>query len=89
MRVVLAREPEHAEALFRQAQGLVLKGRPDRAPEQAVRLAERACELTGWQNREYAFGLADLYLEAGRVLEGLGLKRRLKEGTLPARPSSP
>jgi len=48
-----------------------------------LKLAERACEITGWDNRELAQGLADLYLEAGRVMEGVGLKRLLKEGGKP------
>jgi tetratricopeptide (TPR) repeat protein len=82
-REVLKREPKHAEALYRCAKGLAMRERPDKDFPQAVKLAEQACTLTGWENGEYAYGLADLYMEAGRVLEGLGLKRRLKEGVKP------
>lgn len=83
-REVLKREPDNADALFRFAQGLSKRERPDKDVAQAVKLAERACELTRWENHEYAFGLADMYIDAGRVLEGVGLKRRLKEGAKPA-----
>jgi tetratricopeptide (TPR) repeat protein/spermidine synthase len=80
---LLKREPDHVEALFRYAKGLSKRERPVKDLPQAVKLAERACELTQWENQEYAFGLADLYMDAGRVLEGMGLKRRLKEGVKP------
>ncbi len=76
---VLKREPRNSEALFRYAKGLAVKERPDRNIVQAVKLAEQACVLTEFQNSEYAYGLADLYIDAGRVLEGMGLKRRIKE----------
>lgn len=77
---VLKREPSNPEPLFRYAKGLAVKERPDKDLARAVQLAERACVLTRFQNNEYAFGLADLYMDAGRVLEGMGLKRRIKEG---------
>lgn len=82
-REILKRRPDDAEALFRFAKGLSKKERPDKDFAQAVKLTERACVLTRWENREYAYGLADLYIDAGRVLEGVGLKRRLKEGVKP------
>jgi tetratricopeptide (TPR) repeat protein len=77
---VLKREANNPETLFRYAMGLVWKERPDKNMAQALKLAERACVLTKWGNTEYAYGLADLYMDAGRVLEGMGLKRRIKEG---------
>ena len=76
---VLKREPNNPDALFRYARGLSAKDRPNKDMEKAVKLAEKACVVTRWNNREYAFGLANLYMEAGRVMEGMGLKRRLKE----------
>jgi len=76
---VLKREPDNPEALFRYAKGLSVKERPHKDMEKAIKLAERACVVTRWNNREYAFGLANLYMDAGRVMEGMGLKRRLKE----------
>jgi len=80
---VLKREPNNAEALFRYAKGLVVKERPDKDMAKALKLAERACVLTHWDNKEYAFGLGDLYMDAGRVMEGMGLKRCLKAGVKP------
>lgn len=76
----LKREPDNPEFLFRYAKALAWKDRPDKNMAHALKLAEKACVLTQWRQEEYAYGLADLYLEAGRVLEGMGLKRRLKEG---------
>jgi Flp pilus assembly protein TadD len=77
---LLTKKPTDAHVLFLFAKGLALNGRPKRDFTQAIKLAERACLLTKWKNREYAYGLADIYLEAGRIPEGMGLKRRLKEG---------
>jgi tetratricopeptide (TPR) repeat protein len=86
---VLKREPDDLEAMFRYAKGLAAKGRPDRDCARAVKLAEAVCVKDRWRSREYAFGLADLYLEAGRVMEGMGLKRRLKEGLDASGPQLP
>lgn len=82
-REIMAREPDNAEAMFLAAKTLMAKERDDKDVPSALKLAERACEITGWDNRELAQGLADLYLEAGRVMEGVGLKRLLKEGGKP------
>jgi tetratricopeptide (TPR) repeat protein len=79
---LLSKKPTDAHVMFLFAKGLAMKGRPKRDFQLAVKMAERACVLTKWKNREYAFGLADIYLEAGRIPEGIGLKRRLKEGAL-------
>ncbi|HOM59229.1 MAG TPA: tetratricopeptide repeat protein [Kiritimatiellia bacterium] len=78
----LRQEPDNPELLFRFARGLALAARPEKDFARAIRLAERACVVTRWRHPEYAYGLADLYLDAGRVLEGMGLKRRLKEGLI-------
>lgn len=80
---ILRREPEHAEALYRYATCLSTKQRKDRDMVRSLALAEQACRVTAWQNREFAYGLANLYMDAGRVLEGMGLKRRLNEGGSP------
>ena len=86
---ILRRKPDHAEALYRYATCLATKERADRNMARALTLAEQACRETGWQNREFAYGLANLYMDAGRVMEGMGLKRRLKEGGLPERAANP
>ena len=80
---VLKRVPDNPAVLVLAAKGLAWRERPKKDIAQALKLAERACELTKWENREYAFGLADIYIDAGKVLEGMGLKRRLKEGADP------
>ena len=78
-REVLKREPDNAEAHLLFAKALTAQKRQDKDFDQAVKLAERACELTAWKDRKIAFGLADIYIEAGRPLEGVGLKRKLRE----------
>ena len=81
-REVLKREPKNADAYFRYAKCLADRRREKPQYEDALLYAERACALTKWRNSEYAYGLADLYIEAGKTLEGLGLKRRLKEASV-------
>lgn len=78
-RVILKIDPKNAEAYFRCAKLLCNRerGKPDF--DTAVRFAEKACVLTKWKNREYAYGLSEVYMSAGRTLEGMGLKRRLKQ----------
>ncbi len=81
---ILARDPNNVEVLFLYAKSLGNEARkPNRNIQQAIKYAEYACKLTHWKNPEYVYGLADLYIEGGRVLEGLGLKRTLKK--TPAR----
>jgi tetratricopeptide (TPR) repeat protein len=76
---VLKREPDNLEAMFRFAKALAIQSRPDKDFAKAIKLAEDVCVKTKWRQSDYAFGLADLYMETGRVMEGMGLKRRLKE----------
>ena len=77
---ILEQDPENARVMLLYARALVYKGREDRQADKAVEMARKACEITGWQIPEVIIGLADMYIEAGRVMEGMGLKRRLKEG---------
>jgi len=79
---LLSKKANDAEVMFLFAKGLVLRGRPKRDFAQAIKLAEQACVLTKWKNREIVFGLANIYIDAGRIPEGMGLKRRLKEGVM-------
>ena len=51
---------------------------PVRNPAQAIAAAERAAELTRYRDPRIAAILADLYIENGRVVEGVSLKRRLR-----------
>lgn len=77
--VVLRSEPDNPEALYRYAKSLSSKNRPEQDYKKAIPLAEKACDLTHWRVQEYAYGLADLYMDSGRVMEGMGLRRRIKE----------
>lgn len=77
---ILERQPDNLEIRFRFAKTLVSPERPDKDYTRAIKMAEEVCQATQWQVEEYAYGLADIYMEAGRVLEGMGLKRRLKGG---------
>jgi len=80
---ILEGDPDDAQVLFLYAKALAKKERPDRNYQRAVELAERACQLTHWDNLEIGLGLADLYMDAGRVMEGMGLSRTLKAGQKP------
>ena len=86
-REILRLEPDLPDALFHYAQILVHKLRPNKAFKQAISLAERACVLTRWEVSEYAYGLADIYMDAGRIMEGIGLKKRLKQQGLSRKKS--
>jgi len=77
-RAVLAREPKNIEATYRLSCALAAKG-PGRDVQQAMRLAEQACLASQWSNAEYVWGLADRYLDAGMIKEGMALKRKLKQ----------
>ena len=82
---LLSKKADDPHVLFLFAKGLALRGRGKRDFAQAIKVAERACVLTKWQNMEYAYGLADIYIDAGRIPEGIGLKRRLKEGRMASK----
>jgi hypothetical protein len=49
-----------------------------RDTDRAIRLAEEAATQTGWKDRAYVLGLADVYIECGRVKVGVQLKRKMK-----------
>ena len=51
---------------------------PIRNVKQALAAAERAAQLTRYRNRRINGILADLYIENGRVVEGVSLKRRIR-----------
>lgn len=79
MEVLLARHPKDPKLMLRAARLLALEKNPLRNETRAVRLAEEAATLTKWRNRAVVQGLADVYIETGRVLMGMGLKKRMKE----------
>ena len=35
--------------------------------------------MTGWKDSAYVKALADVYIESGRTLMGMGLKKKMRE----------
>jgi tetratricopeptide (TPR) repeat protein/mono/diheme cytochrome c family protein len=67
-RRALELRPDHAAALVDLAWIRATSTRPDvRAPEEAVRLAERVADLSGYQNATVLDTLAVAYYSAGRI----------------------
>ena len=81
MEVLMARHPNDPHLKLRAARLLVLPKNSLRDETRAVKLAEEAATQTKWRNRTIVQGLADVYIEAGRVLMGMGLKKKMKEMT--------
>ncbi len=83
-RLLAERAPDNAEAWHGLAIALSRARPPLRDTAAAIRAAEEAARLTGYRDRRIVTTLADLYIDAGRVIEGVGLKRRLRQA-LPRR----
>ncbi len=77
--VLMKRHPEDPALKMRAAKLLCLKANKAHDEARAVALAEEAVRLTGWKDRAYVQALADVYIESGRVLMGMGLKKKMKE----------
>ncbi len=76
-RQTLTRQPEHVEALLGLAGIRAMAGNSElRNGEQAVELAETACELTRFQNPLAIDVLAAAYAECGRFEEAIFAARR-------------
>ncbi len=79
MEVLMARHPDDPYLKLRAARLLSMSKNALRNETRAVKLAEEAATMTKWRNRAIVQGLADVYIESGRVLMGMGLKKRMKE----------
>ena len=79
MEVLMARHPKDPFLKLRAAKLLAMAKNALHDEARAVKLAEEAAALTKWRNRAIVRGLADVYIESGRVLMGMGLKKRMKE----------
>lgn len=79
MEVLMSRHPKDPYLKMRAAKLLSMAKNSLRDETRAVKLAEEAVTLTKWRNRALVQGLADVYIESGRVLMGMGLKKRMKE----------
>ena len=77
--VLMKRHPTDPALKMRAAKLLCLKANKARDNDRAVSLAEEAVRLTGWKDRAYVHALADVYIEAGRTLMGVGLKKKIRE----------
>ena len=77
--VLMKRHPSDPALKMRAAKLLALKSNKAHDEARAVALAEEAVRLTGWKDRAYVQALADVYIEVGRVVLGMGLKKKMKE----------
>lgn len=80
LRLALAREPANAEAMLLLSRARAAGTGADRDVQEALRLARRAYALT--RDPEYAWNLADRYIDAGEARTGVELKRRLRQAGL-------
>ena len=77
--VLMKRHPADPALKMRAAKLLCLKSNKVRDETRAIELAEEAVRLTGWKDRAYVQALADVYIDAGRTLMGMGLKKKMRE----------
>ena len=76
--VLIKRHPEDPALKLRSAKLMSIKKGKAYSPARAIRLAEDAAVQTGWKDRAYVLGVADVYIECGRVKDGVMLKRKMK-----------
>ena len=77
--VLMKRHPDDPALKMRAARLLALRENKARDINRAIELAEEAVRLTAWKDRAYVQALADVYIESGRTLMGMGLKKKIKE----------
>jgi len=77
--VLMKRHPTDPSLKMRAARLLCLRSNKVRDETRAIELAEEAVRLTAWKDRAYVQSLADVYIDSGRTLMGLGLKKKMKE----------
>lgn len=77
--VLMKRHPSDPALKMRAAKLLCLRANAARDTARAIALAEEAVRLTGWKDRAYVQALADVYIESGRVVLGMGLKKKMRE----------
>ena len=78
LEVLMKRHPDDPALKLRAAKLMSIRNGVARNVDRAVRLAEDAAAQTGWKDRAYVLGLADVYIECGRVKDGVRLKRKMK-----------
>jgi len=77
--VLMKRHPDDPALKMRAARLLCLRENKTRDVSRAIELAEEAVRITGRKDPAYLQALADVYIEPGRTLQGMGLKKMLKE----------
>ena len=77
--VLMKRHPADPALKMRAAKLLCLRANKARDETRAVALAEEAVRMTGWKDSAYVKALADVYIESGRTLMGMGLKKKMRE----------
>ena len=75
----IKRHPDDPALKLRAAKLMSIRNGKARDVDRAVRLAEEAVVQTGWKDRAYVLGLADVYIECGRVKDGVRLKRKMRD----------
>ena len=78
LEVLMKRHPDDPALKLRAAKLMSIRNGKARDTDRAIRLAEEAATQTGWKDRAYVLGLADVYIECGRVKVGVQLKRKMK-----------
>ena len=75
--VLMKRHPEDSALKLRTAKLMSIKKGKAYNANRAIRLAEEAAVQTKWKDRAYVFELANVYIECGRVKDGVRLKRKM------------
>lgn len=78
LEVLIKRHPEDPSLKLRAAKLLSRRENPERDEKRAIAYAEEAVKMTGWKDRAYVQGLADVYIDAGQPLLGVGLKKKMR-----------
>ncbi len=79
LEVLMKRHPDEPALKLRTARLLASPSCKIRNETRAIELAEEAVRLTGWKDRAFVQGLADVYIAAGRAVMGMGLKKKMRE----------
>jgi tetratricopeptide (TPR) repeat protein len=78
LEVLIKRHPEDPSLKLRAAKLLCRRENPERNERRAIAYAEEAVQMTKWKDRAYVQGLADVYIDSGRPLLGVGLKKKMR-----------
>ena len=78
LEVLMKRHPGEPALKLRTARLLASESNKARDTARAIALAEEAVTLTGWKDRAYVLGLADVYIAVGRTVMGMGLKKKMR-----------